>query len=480
MAKELPVQEGETCELSIERLGLGGEGVARREGFTVFVPGALPGETVRARIVSRKKNYATAEVEARLSESPDRVPPRCPIYEACGGCQLQHLSYQAQLAAKRQQVVDALTHVGRLSGIEVQPVLGADNPWNYRNKVQFPVGRSQREIVIGCYARGTHTIINTENCLIQDQGNNEIVNAVRDAVREFHIPVYDEDRHTGVLRHVVGRAGQDGSLMIVLVTAVREFRQAKAVASFLRRRLPRLASVQQNIQTYRNNVILGRDTVLLWGKPAIYDRIGRLSFRISPRSFFQVNTRQAEALYGKALEFAGLTGRETVIDAYCGTGTISLFLAQRARKVYGIEIVKPAILDARQNARENHVKNAEFIVGDATAVIPQLYREGIRADVIVTDPPRAGCTPLVLETFAAMRPSRLVYVSCNPATLARDMSILDGLGYQAVKVQPVDMFPMTSSVETVALLVNENEKTKEYVEIGVDAGDYYRSKEHKK
>ncbi len=457
MTKELPVGEGEMVELRVEGLGPGGEGVARHEGFTVFVPEALPGETVRARIVRRKKNYAVAAAETWLSESPDRVVPRCPVYADCGGCQLQHLSYPAQLRAKRQQVADALAHIGRLSDVPVLPVLGADSPWNYRNKVQFPVGRDRGEIVIGCFARGTHTIIDTGRCFIQAAGNNDVVNAVRDAVREFRVPVYDEDRHIGVLRHVVGRVGQDGSLMVVLVTAVRELRQAKGIVAFLRRRLPRLVSVQQNIQTYRNNVILGRETLLLWGKDAIRDRIGRLSFRISPRSFFQVNTRQAEVLYGKALEYAGLTGQETVIDAYCGTGTISLFLAQRARKVYGIEIVKPAIFDARRNARDNHVRNAEFMVGDAAAVMPQLYRNGIRADVVVTDPPRAGCTPPVLQTFAAMRPRRIVYVSCNPATLARDLAILNESGYRAAEVQPVDMFPMTSAVESVALIERAGE-----------------------
>ena len=224
----------------------------------------------------------------------------------------------------------------------------------------------------------------------------------------------------------------------------------------LRERLPKLVSVQQNVQTYRNNVIMGRDTKLLWGKPTILDSLGSLTFHISPRSFFQVNTDQAEVLYGKALEYANLTGRETVIDAYCGTGTITLFLAQKARRVYGIEIVKPAILDAEKNARDNHVKNAEFIVGDATVVMPRLYKQGIRADVVVVDPPRAGCTPTVLETFANMKPKRIVYVSCNPASLARDIAILDGLGYHAREVQPVDMFPNTSHVESIALIVRSD------------------------
>ena len=254
------------------------------------------------------------------------------------------------------------------------------------------------------------------------------------------------------MRHIIGRVGVDGELMVVIVTATRNLPREKEFVRLLRCKLPQLVSIHQNIQTYRNNVIMGRETRLLWGQPTIRDAIGQLSFHISPRSFFQVNTAQAYLLYNMALEYAQLTGKETVIDAYCGTGTITLFLARKARKVYGIEIVKPAILDARRNARDNHIKNAEFIVGDATEVMPRLYKQGIRADVVVVDPPRAGCTPTVLQTFANMHPRRIVYVSCNPASLARDLSILQTLGYVAEKAQPVDMFPMTSHVETVCLM----------------------------
>ena len=256
--------------------------------------------------------------------------------------------------------------------------------------------------------------------------------------------------------NIVGRVGMNGDAMAVVVTARREMPQARELVKLLRARVPRLVSVHQNIQTYRNNVILGRETKLLWGKPAIRDVIGPLSFQVSPRSFFQVNTAQAETLYKKALEYANLGGGETVIDAYCGTGTITLFLARKARKAYGIEVVPPAILDARKNARANHIRNAEFIVGDAADVMPRLYHEGVRPDVIVTDPPRAGCTPVVLETFVRMHPSRIVYVSCNPATLARDLAILDSLGYRADKIQPVDMFPMTSHIETVSLITRKD------------------------
>lgn len=455
MKQEIPVSKGMTYEIEINSLGSNGEGVGRHEGFTVFVPGALPGEKAVVLIEEAKKTYAKGRIKELLRKSRDRVPPICKIYGRCGGCQLQHLDYMAQLRAKRQQVIDAMARIGKQPDLFVEPVIGASSPWNYRNKMQFPVGRRKGNVVIGCFAQGSHEIIDTTDCHIQREGNNEVVNAVREIVGKLNIPVYNEDRHSGVLRHVVGRVGKNGEIMVVLVTATKQLPREKEFIKLLRAKLPKVVSIHQNIQTYRNNVIMGRDTRLIWGKPAILDSIGRLVFHISPRSFFQVNTSQAEVLYGKALEYADLTGGEIVIDAYCGTGTITLFLAQKAQKVYGIEIVKPAILDAQKNARDNNVRNAEFIVGDAAQVMPRLYRQGIRPDVMVVDPPRAGCTPAVLETFAAMEPRRIVYVSCNPASLARDIAILDELGYQAVKVQPVDMFPNTSSVEVCVKLVRK-------------------------
>ena len=452
MKNEIPVQKGKKYEIEINSLGSSAEGVGRFKDFTVFVPYTLPGEKAEVLIEEVKKSYAKGRALQILRKSADRIAPKCAIYDRCGGCQLQHLNYEAQLRIKRQQVIDAVTRIGKQPDVPVHATLGAEAPWNYRNKMQFPVGRSKGKTIIGCFAQGSHDIIDTENCYIQKEFNNDIVNAMREIVDKLGIPVYNEDRHTGILRHVIGRVGKNGECMVVLVTAVKDLQRSKDIVRMLRERLPKLVSVQQNVQTYRNNVIMGRDTKLLWGKPTILDSLGSLTFHISPRSFFQVNTDQAEVLYGKALEYANLTGRETVIDAYCGTGTITLFLAQKARRVYGIEIVKPAILDAEKNARDNHVKNAEFIVGDATVVMPRLYKQGIRADVVVVDPPRAGCTPTVLETFANMKPKRIVYVSCNPASLARDIAILDGLGYHAREVQPVDMFPMTSSIENVCLL----------------------------
>ena len=449
----IPVRKGQTYELHIDRLGTSGEGVGRHENFTIFVPHALPGETISAVIEDVKSSYARGRIKQILHESVDRAAPLCALYEECGGCQLQHLSYEAQLRAKRAQVVDALTHIGKLPQIPVRETLRAEEPWNYRNKMQFPIGRNSGKIVIGCFAQGSHTIINTENCHIQRAENNNLANTAREIAEQLHIPVYNEDTHKGVLRHIVGRVGRSNDLMAVIVTATKQLPRAKDYVRMMRERLPNLVSVHQNIQTYRNNVIMGRDTQLLWGRPTIIDSLGQLNFHISPRSFFQVNTRQAERLYEQTLSYADLHGTETVIDAYCGTGTITLFLAQKARKVYGIEIVQPAILDARKNARDNHVKNAEFIVGDATTVMPALYKQGIRPDVVVVDPPRAGCTETVLRTFANMKPQRIVYVSCNPATLARDLAILKDLGYAAQEVQPVDLFPQTSHVETITLLL---------------------------
>ena len=453
----VPVKAGAEYIVNISSLGSSGEGVGRVSDFTVFVNGALPGEEVKAKITEVKKTYAIGKLMEVVKASPERIKPACPIYAECGGCQLQHISYEGQMQVKRQQVKDAMERIGHQKDLTVLPVLGAENPWHYRNKVAFPVGKEKGKTIIGCFAQGTHKIIDASNCLIQDELNNDAINAVKEIIDKLGIPAYNEDTHTGVMRHVVARTGMKGQLMVVLVTATQELKRKKEIIKMLRSRLPQMVSLQQNIQTYRNNVILGRETKLLWGRPTIKAKLGKFAFNVSARSFFQVNTRQAEVLYDTALEYAQLTGKETVIDAYCGTGTISLYLAQKARKVYGVEIVSPAIKDAEKNARENNVRNAEFIVGDCTKVMPRLYKQGVRPDVVVVDPPRAGCTEAVLQTFASMQPKRIVYVSCNPATLARDIEIMAKLGYKAKKVQPVDMFSHSSHVESVAL-INRAEK----------------------
>jgi len=437
-------------QIKIHGLGSSGEGVGKLGELIIFVEGALPGEDVLAEIETRKKNYAVGRLVEVVKPSPERVAPFCPLYQNCGGCQLQHMSYAAQLKWKRQQVVDAVERIGKLEGVEVFATLGMDNPLRYRNKMQFPVGRGKSGLVIGCYARGSHKIIDTPACPIQSVGNDKILNAVRTVAEKFKLPPYDEDTHKGFLRHVMGRVGSSGELMIVLVTASPNFPNAKNFVRALRNELPEVTSIQQNVQTFRNNVILGRDTRVLYGKPTIRDAIGGLKFNISARSFFQVNTAQAEVLYRTALDFANLRGNETVIDAYCGTGTIGLFMARNARKIIGVEVVSSAVADAIKNARENKIRNAEFITGDAVKILPRLFDAGTYAEVVVVDPPRAGCDGKVLETFAAMEPEKFVYVSCNPATLARDLKILNNLGYRTKKIQPVDMFPFTSHVEAVA------------------------------
>ncbi|EAX48981.1 RNA methyltransferase, TrmA family [Thermosinus carboxydivorans Nor1] len=449
----IPVQKGKSYKVEVTGLGHSGEGVGRYEGFTVFVPGALPGETVVAAITEVKKNYAKGVLSKVLMPSPDRVEPLCALFHRCGGCQLQHLSYAAQLTVKRQQVVDAIMRIGKLDGVVVHPTLPAPNPWYYRNKMQFPVGLAGNRAVVGCYAQGTHDIVDTEHCYIQHQANNIIAAVMRDVVNKLGIATYDERTGKGVIRHILGRVGTaTGEVMAVIVTATRELPHRERLIAKLTKAVPGLVSIVQNINPKRTNVILGEETSVIWGKETITDRLGGFVFQISARSFFQVNTEQTVRLYNKAVEYAGLTGVETAIDAYCGTGTITLFLAKRAAKVYGIEVVEPAVRDAWLNARRNGVDNVDFIVGDAVDVMPKLYKSGVRPQAIVVDPPRAGCDRRVLETFVRMQPDRIVYVSCNPASLARDLAVLAECGYMTREIQPVDMFPQTSHIECVVSL----------------------------
>ncbi|MDT8900236.1 23S rRNA (uracil(1939)-C(5))-methyltransferase RlmD [Anaeroselena agilis] len=448
-----PVERGGRYEIEITSLGHSGEGVGRYHGFTVFVPGALPGEKVTATAEVVKQNYAKARLDAVLAPSPDRVMPRCPVYERCGGCQLQHLAYPAQLVVKRQTVVDAVTRIGKLNGVVVHPTLGAAEPWHYRNKMQFPVGMVGGHLAVGCFAPGSHNIVDVDDCHIQHPANNAVARAVRAVLAGLGIPPYDEKSGDGVVRHVLGRVGTaSGEIMAVIVTATADLPRKDSVIASLRREIPGLVSVVHNVNPARTNVILGRQTTTVWGRDTILDRIGDFLFRVSARSFFQVNTAQAAALYRKAEEYAGLTGTETVIDAYCGTGTITLFLARHATKVYGIEVVADAVADARANAAANGIGNVEYIVGDAVAVMPKLRTGGVRPHAIVVDPPRAGCAPVVLDTFVRMGPERIVYVSCNPASMARDLAVLAGGGYSVREIQPVDMFPQTYHVESVTLI----------------------------
>lgn len=452
----IPVKKGDVIEMKITGLGSSGEGVGKHQGFTVFVQGALPEETVEVKINLVKKNYATGSLQSIVQKSVERVEPACPIYKECGGCQLQHLSYKGQLQMKRQQVVDALTRIGHLD-VEVLPVIGSANPWNYRNKMQFPAALgAEGKIDIGCYAAATHSVINTEACLIQKEANNQVLLTVRKWMNRFGISAYDEKTGKGLVRHVMSRVGvHSGEVMAVLVTSAYDIPHRKELVEWLVKYVPGMVSVVQNINKKPTNIIMGSKTRVLYGSPTIKDSLGTLTFNISAQSFFQVNSEQAEKLYNKALEYAALTGNETVVDVYCGTGTITLYMAKHAKKAYGIEIVAPAIEDAKRNAIANNCGNAEFILGDAAVELPALLNGGVRPDVVMVDPPRAGCEERVLEAIAKVTSQRIVYVSCNPASLARDLAYLEQHGYKTTVVQPVDMFAMSHHVENVALLVRE-------------------------
>lgn len=466
----LPVNKNDEVMLDIIGMTHEGEGVGRVEGFTLFVQGALPGEKVRAKVLKTKKQYGYAKLLNLVEASSARIAAPCEIYDQCGGCQLQHMDYAAQLAWKRQLVVDNLERIGKLQvsggaaggdaeaaqtdGIVVRPTLGMDEPWRYRNKAQVPIGVTEGGLVGGFYARGSHRIIDMETCLIQHEDNDDVVRKVKGIGRELGISAYNEETSRGLLRHVVvKKAFRTGEMMLVLVTNGRDIPHLDAWLGSIREQLTDVVSICQNVNTQRTNVIFGDETRVLWGRDVIYDYIGDVQFAISARSFYQVNPAQTEVLYGKTVEYAGLTGNETVIDAYCGIGTISLFLAQHAAKVYGVEIVPEAIEDARANAKLNEMKNVVFEVGASEDVIPNWKEQGITADVIVVDPPRKGCDPRLLETILAMKPERVVYVSCNPSTLARDLRVLEDGGYKTVEVTPVDMFPHTVHVEAVCSLV---------------------------
>ncbi len=448
-----PVCRDKLYDARFSGLGHAGEGVGRVEGFTVFVPYVLPEEEARIRITEVKKNFARGRLEEIIEQSPHRATPRCPIFYHCGGCQLQHMDYQQQLTVKRQTVADNLTRIGHLEGVVVHPTLGMEEPWYYRNKAQIPFGVQNGVVVAGFYAQGSHEIINLDECYIQHPISDRILRSLRDVVRRWGIPVYDERTGKGLLRHALIKIGQDGAeAMCVLITNGETLPHANELVAALRDAVPQLTSIVQNVNTKPGNVVLGSRSITLWGKDTVEDILGGLRFSISPESFYQVNIRQTEVLYNQALKYARLTGSETVIDAYCGIGTISLFLARVAGRVIGVEVVPEAIEDARRNAAVNGITNAEFLVGESEQIIPELYSQGVRAEVVVVDPPRQGCDSRLLDAIAAMRPERVVYVSCNPASLARDLAILAERGYVTREVQPVDMFPQTAHVECVVLI----------------------------
>ncbi|WP_139339534.1 23S rRNA (uracil(1939)-C(5))-methyltransferase RlmD [Bacillus dakarensis] len=456
MNQTLPVQKNEYYDIQFEDLTHDGAGVAKVEGYPIFVPNGLPGEKAKIKITKVNKGYSFGRLIEIYEKSADRVDAPCPIYKECGGCQLQHLSYEGQLKAKEKQVRDVLTRIGKLNDVLVHPVLGMEDPWRYRNKAQVPVGEREGGLIAGFYQKRSHEIIDMRACLIQQDINDEVVQTVKEVCEKYGVSAYDEKRHKGTIRHIMARHGLvTGEVMVVIVTRTPDLPHGKRIVEEIVSRINGVKSVIQNVNTKKTNVILGDETRVLWGEEVIYDYIGDVKFAISSRSFYQVNPEQTKVLYEQALSYADLTGEEEVIDAYCGIGTISLFLAKKAKKVYGVEIVPEAIEDAKRNAELNGIENVEFAVGEAETVIPKWYEQGITAEVLVVDPPRKGCDESLLKTILDMKPKRVVYVSCNPATLARDLRILEDGGYQTQEVQPVDMFPHTTHVECCVLLVKK-------------------------
>lgn len=440
--------------------GYEGEGIAKIDNkYPIFIEGALKGEKVKVRIVKVNKNFAYGKLMEVLEASEERVNPPCAIYKRCGGCKLQHASYKAQLDFKWDRVKDCVSKIGKLDPSIVKYPLGMENPWRYRNKVQLPIGLINGEVKIGFFAPRSHDIIDMESCLIQDEIGDKVVKLTREWIEKFNIRPYNVDGEydeKGIVRHIMIRRGfTTNEVMVVLVTNGEKLPHKEEFVDLMVKNIPGIKSVIQNINSKKTNVILGLESKTLWGEDTISDYIGDFRFNISPLSFFQVNPIQTEVLYGKALEYANLTGNEEVFDAYCGTGTITLFLSQKAKKVYGVEIIPQAIDNAWINAKENKVENVEFFVGESEVVIPDLINKGVKADVVVVDPPRKGCDKKLLDAITNIDAKKIVYVSCDPSTLGRDLVILEENGYKTLEVQPVDMFPNTSHIENVALLISK-------------------------
>ncbi|MBS6348162.1 MAG: 23S rRNA (uracil(1939)-C(5))-methyltransferase RlmD [Oscillospiraceae bacterium] len=447
-----------------------GMGVARWEGRVVFIPGTILGERWEVQLLKVKTNVAWGRAVRLLDPSPERVELDCPLAGRCGGCQYRHMTYEEELRAKRQRVQDALTRVGGVS-LELPQVLGAENPLRYRNKVQFPVAQEKRGLAVGYYRARSHDVLDVDDCLLQPEAVTTLRRAFKGWMERYRVPAYDEGTCQGLIRHLYVRTNQASEALCCVVANGTRLPHAPELVQSLRQAAPTLAGLVLNTNTKNTNVILGPNYRTIWGRDFLEERLCGMTFRLSVPSFFQINRAQTERLYAQALEFAGLTGQETVLDLYCGIGTISLALAQRAGQVIGAEIVPEAVQDAQANAARNQVSNARFLCGDAGEAAFQLAAEGVRPQVICVDPPRKGLAPEVPEILASMAPERIVYVSCDPATLARDVKRFGELGYPAVKSQAVDLFPRTAHVETVVLLSKLSTKQHIEVELNLDELD---------
>jgi len=448
---EKPVIPGVIYELTITGLSHQGEGVGRVNNFAIFVPGAIPGEKVKVKISGIRKNFAQGKLEKIIESVPFRVEAPCVYAEKCGGCQLQHISYEKQLELKAQQVKDALFKLGGID-VAVELALGMEYPWRYRNKGHFQIEKVDGEVCLGFYEPGSHDFIPAKGSLLFSSVVNKLLSYLEEQLTLAGVSVYKRNTGEGYLRNIMVRESRAfGELMVIFVTSADTWKLNEIVES-LKAVFPQIRSIFHNVNKSTKPIILGEKFKLIWGQAFIQDTIGQYIFKISPQSFFQINNEQARILYEKALEYANLSRIETVIDAYCGIGSIAIYAASQAKEVIGIEVVEEAIKDARENAKLNKINNTEFIVGKAEEWLPHWVKGGGKADVIIIDPPRKGCAPETLKAIVEVSPDRVVYVSCNPATLARDLKYLVANGYETEKVQPVDLFPQSSHVECVVLI----------------------------
>ena len=445
--KKNDVKTGKVIDLTHE-----GHGVVKVDRYPIFIPNALIDEEIKFKLIKVKKNFAIGKLIEVISESDDRVTPPCIYYAKCGGCQLQHMTYRAQLDMKREQVVNLFHRKGPFENTTIKETIGMDNPWRYRNKSQIPVGQgNSNQVIMGFYRQRSHDIIDMDSCLIQDEQHQKIMNHVKQWLNELNISIYNEKNQSGLMRHLVVRTGyHTDEMMVIFVTNGKKFKNADVLVQKLISAYPNVTSIKQNINDTHSNVIMGRQSVTLYGKDKIVDQLSEVTFNISDQSFYQINSAQTEKLYQQAIDYAQLTGEEIVLDTYCGIGTIGLYMAPQAKHVYGVEVVPSAIKDAEENATKNQLNNTTFECGKAEDVILEWKAQGIRPDVVMVDPPRKGCDETFVKTLLKLNPKRIVYISCNPSTQQRDAQLLSD-NYHLVEITPVDMFPQTTHIETVAL-----------------------------
>lgn len=457
--KTLLIKEKQQFPLTIKRLGINGEGVGYFKKQVVFVPGALPGEEVVVEVTKAHPKYAEAIVKKVRKRSEHRVKAPCIVYEQCGGCQLQHLEYSQQLKEKRDILIQALERHTRfkIEEMDIRETIGMDNPWHYRNKSQFQLGEDHGKVIAGMYSIDSHRLINIPECIVQQPVTNKVTNVVKQILADFKVPIYNEKTRKGIVRTIVTRVGvETGQVQIMLVTAKKELPRKDVIISEIKKRLPEVVSIMQNINPKKTSIILGDETIHLSGENIVEERLEEFTYELSARAFFQLNPVQTVKLYNQVKEAAGLTGKEKIVDAYCGVGTIGLWLADGAEEIRGMDIIPEGIEDAKKNAKKHGVGNAHYFTGKAEELMPKWVKEGWQPDVVVVDPPRTGCDSKFLETILKVKPKKFVYVSCNPSTLAKDLQVLSSK-YKVEYLQPVDMFPQTAHVELVALMSRVDE-----------------------